>query len=201
MRIVRTAGVIAACLGTLGTLGGCGLGRISPEIVELYDMADPAGVIEIEVDRDGSIREMEADIDPADLPAAVRAAAMAMAPGGTITGAEREFTLTAPAWEVKIDDAGVAKEFVVDEQGNVIESEREIARAEAPAAVLAAADAAVAGGEFVSVEVIEHGTGTEYHVKKARGGARYKVVVAPDGTVLRAVREQRAEIEIPLAGT
>ncbi|MFG0318571.1 MAG: hypothetical protein ACF8XB_14950, partial [Planctomycetota bacterium JB042] len=182
---VRTAGGIAVCLGTLGilgTLGGCGLGRISPEIVELYDMAEPGGVIEIEVDRDGSIREMEADIDPADLPAAVRDAAMAMAPGGTITGAEREFTLTSPAWEVKIDDAGVAKEFVVDEKGNVIESEREIPRAEAPPAVLRAADEAVVGGDFVSVEVIEHGSGTEYHVKKSRGGARYKVVVAPDGT-------------------
>ena len=36
------------------------------------------------------------------------------------------------------------------------------------------------------------------HVKKLKDGASYKIVLARDGTVIRKVREARAEIEIPL---
>ena len=38
-----------------------------------------------------------------------------------------------------------------------------------------------------------------YHVKSTLKGGSYKVIVSPEAKVLRRVREQRAEIEIPLA--
>jgi len=57
---------------------------------------------------------------------------------------------------------------------------------------------AIPGGSVKSVERIEHGDAVEYHVKLGRGGASYKVVLGPKGTVRRKVREAKVELEIPL---
>ena len=47
----------------LTLLASCsGLGSVPPEVVELYDTATPDGAIEIEIERDGSVRELEADV-------------------------------------------------------------------------------------------------------------------------------------------
>ena len=62
----------------------------------------------------------------------------------------------------------------------------------------AAADRAVPAGQRTSVEVITRGAARAYHVKKRDRDARYKIEIELDGTVVRAVREARAEIEIPL---
>lgn len=182
---------VAACASS-------GLGEMPTELIDLYDQALPTGVIEIEVERDGTIREIEADVPGEAVPARALDAALAAVPGSEITGAERELHTEGYFWEVKLIADGRAWEVVTDEEGEVHEIEQEIDRSEAPAAVLVGADAAVPGGSFVSVELITHGSEREYHVKKDRDGARFKIVLAPDGAVLRAVREQRAEIEIPL---
>lgn len=168
------------------------------DLVELYDVASSEGVIEMELGRNGTFLEMEAEIAVAMLPDFARAAALDRAPGAQITGAEREFRSGGRAWEVKLIHEGRAWEIIVDEEGEVVEVEKELQRSEAPAAVLEAADRAIDGGSFRSVEVIERGEEREFHVKKTREGASYKIVLAPDGTVLRKVREQRAEIEVPL---
>ena len=175
------------------------LGRVPTSLVELYDQAAPDGMIELEIDRDGTIREMEADVPPSMLPDWVLVTARAAAPGGTVTGAEREIKAEGSVWEVKMTWEGRGWEFVIGDGGTVLESEKELQRSEAPAAILEAADRAIEGGAFKSVELIERGEATEYHVKKTRDGASYKIVLAPDGTVTRKVREARAEIEIPLA--
>jgi uncharacterized membrane protein YkoI len=177
--------------------GSKGLGTMPVGIVELYDGAQPDGLMEIELARDGTVLEMEADVPPDALPAAVRSAAMARLPGGTITGAERELHPEGRFWEVKLTHQGREWEVICDDAGKVVETEQGLRREEAPAAVLAAADQAVAGS-FKSVELIEGRSGTSYHVKKTMGGASYKIVISPEGKVLRKVREQRAEIEIPL---
>lgn len=184
----------------LGALASCsGLGGVPKSLVDLYDQAKPDGVIEIEIGRDGSIREMEAEIPADDLPPAVRAAMLAQAPQAKVTGAERELQQDGNFWEVKVQKEGRAWEFVFNDRGELIESEQEIDKDQAPAGVLAAADRTVAGGTFKSIERVQRGSETEYHVKKEQDGVSYKVVLAPDGTVKRAVREHRAEIEIPLA--
>jgi len=177
---------------------GCsGLGGVR-DLVELYDQAAPDGLIEIELDRDGQVIEMEAEIAPDDLPANVREAAMAAMPGGMLTGAEREFNQRGRGWEVKRTVDGRAVEVVVDDAGTVLETERELMRSEAPAAVLTAAENRIQGGVFRSVERVQRGEIEEYHVKLTRDGASYKIVLDPDGTIRRAVREARGEIEIPL---
>lgn len=175
------------------------LGSVPDEVVVLYDQATPTGLIELEIDRSGRIREMEADVPVQDVPRIVADAALRYLPAGRVTGAEREFTAFGDAWELKFDVQGVAWELVVDEQGRIIEEEQEIDLLSAPAAVIATSEAVIPDSLLLSVEVIRRGDETEYHVKRQRFGASYKVVVAPDGFLLRAVREARAEIEIPLA--
>jgi hypothetical protein len=193
--------VLAVSLFLSAGLCSCtGLG--SSSLVDLYDRASPTGMIEIEMERNGAIKEIEAEISPTELPTIVRDAAMQRAPGGTITGAEREINQDGKCWEVKMNYQGRGWEFIVDDMGKILETEKELRRNEAPAAVLTAADEAIPGGAFVSVEVIETmsagKTKTCYHVKKTRDGASYKIVLAEDGKVLRKVREAKAEIEIPL---
>ena len=175
-----------------------GLGRLPAELVELYDAAAEDGMMEIEANRDGAIIEIEADIPVADLPEEIRAAAKKQLPGGRITGAEIEIVAGRRGYEVKMAKNGVAYEFVFGPDGKLLETERSLKRSEAPAAVLAAAQGAIEGGTFKSVEIIEVGGETLYHVKLMRGGSSYKVELAKDGTIRRAVREARAEIEIPL---
>ena len=81
----------------------------------------------------------------------------------------------------------------------MLETEKSLTPDEAPAAVLEAAERAVPRSSFKSVEIISHVSGhQEYHVKRTRNGASYKVVLHTDGRVIRKVREHRAEIEIPL---
>jgi hypothetical protein len=170
-----------------------------PELVELYDMAAPDGMIELELERDGSIREIEADIPIEALPENIKQAALDRAPGAQITGAEREFQGSTRTWEVKLVHEGRAWEFVIDEEGAIRETEKELRPEEAPAAVLQGADLAMPQGIRKSVEEIRRGDVVEYHVKKDQGGASYKIVLDAEGKVTRHVREHRAEIEIPLA--
>jgi hypothetical protein len=175
-----------------------GLGSMPVGVVELYDGAKPDGLLEVELARDGTVLEMEADIPLDALPAPIRAAALARLPGASITGAEREMHADGRFWEVKLNHEGRGWEVICDDAGQVVETEQELRRDEAPAAVLAAADQAIAGGSFRSVERIEGRSCTSYHVKKLKDGASYKIVLSPEGQVLRKVREQHAEIEIPL---
>lgn len=199
--------------GTRHLLGLCALalllpacqsvvpGRFRPfdqNLTRLYDQASPDGMIEIELQRNGRIEEMEADIDVSALPANVLAAARKASQGATITGAEIELQQGGDFYEVKLHYEGRDWELVIDGKGNVIETEKELDQSEAPGAVIQAAAEAIPGSALKSVEVIESADMTEYHVKRLRDGASYKVVLAPDGTVKRAVREARAEIEIPL---
>lgn len=170
-----------------------------PELTTLYDEVAMDGAMELELERDGSFLELEADVPLDRVPDTLMAAFRAAFPDGRPTGAEREVQDGVWTWEVKFVSGGRAMEIVLDEGARILEVERELTTAEAPAAVLAASERAVPDSVFVSVESIEAGGGTTYHVKRTRGEARYKIVLAPDGTVRRKVREVLAEIEIPLA--
>lgn len=170
-----------------------------PELTTLYDEVALDGAMELEMERDGTFLELEADVPLERVPETLMAAFRAAFPEGRPTGAEREVQDGVWTWEVKFVSGGRAMEIVLDEGARILEVERELTTAEAPAAVLTASEQAVPGSVFVSVESIEAAAGTTYHVKRTRGEARYKIVLSPDGAVLRKVREVLAEIEIPLA--
>lgn len=190
--------LIPLCLLAGACRSSSDLGRVPTSIVDLYDQGSPDGVLEIELDRDGTLREIEVDIGPGELPPPVREAALARQPGGVITGAERELTSRGAAWEVKITHEGRRWEYVMDDAGRVLETEKELLPDEVPQAVSDAAEAAMPGGVVVSVEIVESAEHVEYHVKRLIDGATYKLVVAPNGRLIRKVREARAELEIPL---
>lgn len=172
--------------------------RVPSELVMLYDEASPTGVIEIELNRDGTVAEMEVETPVDAIPREILDAAETVLPGGTVTGAELEIVDRRRCWEVKKRIGDLDYELVFDADGRLLERESEIRREDAPAAVFTAAEAALPGGNFKSVERIEVGPTTVYHLKYEIDGATYKLVIEPDGDVVRRVREQRAEIEIPL---
>lgn len=182
------------------TATGCAsnLGSVPSTVIELYDMARPDGIIEIEINREGSITAIEAEISPEELPIHTREAALARTPGGKITGAEREVMATGSAWEVKVHHDGRDWEFVIGDDATIMEMEKELRRDEAPAVVLEASDRELPSARFKSVELIQRGEEQEFHVKKLLDGATYKLVLSPEGKLIRKVREHRAEIEIPL---
>ena len=112
----------------LAVLAACqtpGPGHVSNDIVELYDLALPAGMLEFEYDRDGNLLEAEADIDPRDLPRVVLAAAENAYPGIRVTGAEREVQEGEGVWEVKFVHEGRAMELVIVRHARPIREERE----------------------------------------------------------------------------
>ena len=168
-------------------------------LVELYDIAQPNGIIELELERDGTLLEIEADVPLTALPRNVLEAAAKAFPGARFTGAEREVQGDVRGWEVKFELDGLGGEVVTDDAGNVRETEREVREADVPPAVLAASAAAVPDSALKSTELVQRGTLRTYHVKRLRDGASYKIVLTPAGEVVRKVREARAEIEIPLA--
>lgn len=198
MTLSITCAMFTSCAGVARSATADELGRVPIQVVELYDLAAPDGVMELEIDREGRLREIEVDVRVEELPAIVADAALRHLPAGRVVGAERELTSKGSAWEVKFDVGGRKWEVVVDEQGRIVETEQSLGLSEAPAVVLAAAERAIPNALLLSVELIRRGDESEYHVKRERLGVSYKVVVAPDGRVMRRVREARAEIEIPL---
>ena len=189
---------LALLLAPLAACASHGVGAVSGNLVQLYDQASPDGVIELEIDRKGIIREMEADVSVTTLPIAVRDAALKEARGARIVGAEREIAQGWNGWEVKLEWQGRDMELVYDDEVNLRQKEVQLLRSEAPGAVLIGADQAIPGGEFLGVERVETGRELEFHVKKLLNGASYKIVLEEDGSLIRKVREARAELEIPL---
>jgi len=199
---MRRAALALVCVLATITATGCqqGIGRVDPRVVSLYDDALVDGSMEIEIDRDGSVRKVEAEIAVDELPRNALDAARAARPGAIVVGAERDlFRDGTEAFEVQLRDGDVTIEVVVDAFGNVVETETTISRDEAPLSVLRGAEAALPGGAFQSIERVERRGDVTYHVKKNLNGASYKLVLDASGTVRRIVREARAEIEIPIA--
>lgn len=199
------ASLLIAALALLASCSSTGVSNAAGRLVEYYDLGLPTGAIELEIERDGSVREMEVEVDIATVPEAVRAAAERRLPDGRLVGAEREANADGEFWELKLIADGVEWQFVIDEDGDeVLESEQPIAPDSAPEGVVGNAASLLRSlvgeeGALKSVDQISRGDEvTEYHIKFTIAGASYKVVCDASGATRRAVREHRAEIEIPL---
>lgn len=177
---------------------GCATGRFPADTAANARLAAPDGLIEFAVDDRGGVLEVEFHVPLAALPAEVRAAAEREMPGGQVLDCEKEYHGRKVYWEVTKRIGGREQEVLFDGSGKPVGWEIEVDAASAPAAVLQAADEAV-GGSRTKVEEIRDGEKrlVEYHVKKTDRGVRYKLVVTPEGKVLRIWREMKAEIEVP----
>ncbi len=198
MRNVKWIILPVALFALIGCAGS--LGKLPPVMVEMYDQGKPDGWMEIEADRKGRIQSIECDIPVEALPAEIKAAAEAELPGARITGAEWERMGKHDGYEVKLAKGGREYELVYRKDGTLIEKEVSLRRGEEPAGVIQAALDTVPGSRFKSVERIERvEEGADvYHVKVIANNASYKIELDGSANVLRAVREARAEVEIPL---
>jgi uncharacterized membrane protein YkoI len=187
---------LALALALCGCRSTDEIGEMPDPVLEMLREGLPGGTLEMEVEDDGDIVGMEVDVPVESVPARVMNAAKSRLPNGLVTGAEHERIGRREAWEVKMWYQGTDYEFVITADGKLIESEETIDRYDCPEAVRAAADQAVPGGLTKSYEIVRRGGETLYHVKRLKDGASYKVSIAPDGRVLRTVREAKVEIEV-----
>lgn len=163
------------------------------------DDARVATKIEIQMDKAGRIGEIEFHVDPARVPAAVRAAMDALHPGGPFTGAEKERQDGVLYYELTREVNGLEVEAMFTPDGKLHSEEIEVAEAAVPGAVKAAVATAYPDATVSKWESIHNAARAlvEYHVKLVSGGQKVKVMVTPGGAITGAMLEVPAEIEVP----
>lgn len=161
--------------------------------------AQSAEMIEVSVDSNGRPLETEFHVSPDEVPAVVREAMDRLHPGGSATGAEKEYVGSSLYWEITKSVDGREVEAMFHPDGTLHSQELEVAADAVPDAVRSAvADTKL--GDVTKWEEIRDAEGAlvEYHVKLSSAGKNYKLRVAAAGTVLAVLREVPAEIEIPI---
>jgi hypothetical protein len=157
----------------------------------------PDGRIEMGFAKDGAMEDVEFHVPYGDLPAPIREKLDALLPGGEVLDAEVEYSPSGQQFEVTKKIDGKEAEVLVDARGEVVSWELQVDEAAVPEAVRKAAGSAT-GGTVTQYEEIRDGAKAliAYHVKKDEGGIRWKIEIAPDGTVRYVRREVVAEIEV-----
>lgn len=191
------AGIVwlAACVGCAG-IGGH---RVPKDIASLAQDTKMGGELAFEIDADGKIIGMDAEVDPSTVPAVCRKAADRHFPGGRVTGAEKEWNEGQFYWEVVKDIDGQRVEILMNEDGSLAGHEMALRNNEVPPGVVEAATRVVPNGRLDVVERVtgpEAKYGEEYHVKIAIGGEQLRVGVG-GGKVIRIVRKIHADFRVP----
>ncbi|MGA2915024.1 MAG: PepSY-like domain-containing protein [Sedimentisphaerales bacterium] len=136
-----------------------------------------------------------------ELPKAVRAAIKALYPAGKVEKSEMKKKCL-ELYEVKLDDNGVEKEIMLDEEGTVVTVETK----EKPDALPAAVEKAAASkGKIVQAEKkIVHAKYklvkldapvTKYEVKVEKKGKTIELKIADDGKILKEEEEKKEKKE------
>ncbi len=185
--------LVVLCAGCAGT-------RMSSDLMDLAQSTRPGGTFHIEFGADGRLVEAGAEVPLDTAPEACRAAADAAFPGGRQTGAERLRAGDGAMWMIAKQVDGRPIEILVTDDGTVRGGEEVLARSAWPAAVVAAAEAAVPGATLERVERVwgAEARGAEaYHVKFDAGGDSVRVSLTADAAVVRVVRRLRAQVRVP----
>jgi hypothetical protein len=173
--------------------------RVPKEIASLAQDTKMGGELAFEIDADGRIIGMDAEVDPSTVPEVCRKAADKHYPGGRVTGAEKEWNDGKLYWEVVKDINGQRVEILMNADGSLAGHEMALRKNEYPPEVVAAARAAVPNGRLDAVERVtgpEAKLGEEYHVKIDVGGEQLRVGVG-GGKVVRIVRKIHADFRVP----
>jgi hypothetical protein len=173
--------------------------RLPAVILEFANATVPGGSFELEVDADGTVYGIEAEIPLDQVPQACRDHAEKLVPGGTSVGAEREWAAGEVYHEVLREKDGVRHEILMKDDGTVVGTEESLPQG-APAAVLKAVEAAFPGSRLVVAEKVtgvEARGADEFHVKVEIDGEVQRVSVSPEGKVLRVLRKMKAEVRVP----
>jgi len=174
--------------------------KIPAELVAIAQQTKAGGLFEFEMDAAGTVLGFSCEIAPSSVPKACVDAAEKAAPGGKVTGAEKEVMAGVTYFEVLKEIDGRSIEILLTPDGKVAGREDELKLADVPKNVLDAANAAVPAGEVVAVEKVtgpEALGATEHHVKKKVEGEILRISVLESGKVGRVLRKLRAEVKIP----
>jgi hypothetical protein len=177
-------------------VGGKSVGK---SIASLAQDTKMGGELAFEIDENGKIIGMDAEVDPSTVPQVCREAADRHYPGGRVTGAEKEWNGGKIYWEVVKDINGQRVEILMNKDGSLAGHEMALRTNEYPADVVAAARAVAPNGRLVAVERVtgpEAKKGEEYHVKIDVKGEQLRVGVG-GGKVVRVVRKIKADFRVP----
>jgi hypothetical protein len=163
------------------------------------DDALNAKKIEMTMSAQGKPMEVEFHISPSEVPPAVREAMDRLHPGGAFTDAEKEWYKGKLYYELAREVKGMEVEAMFTPDGQLFQQEIEVPQSKVPAGVQTAARAALSGGKVSKWEEIRDGNNAllEYHVKMARGGKNFKLMITTGGRVMAVYREIPSEIEVP----
>lgn len=181
--------------------GGCAWTgcHVSRDLVELARQTRTGGEFVIEVAEDGQVINADAQVEMSSVPKAILEAAERELPGPAVD-AEREIAIGVRYWEIEKKVDGRTIELMIDDAGNLLGKEEELAKANWPEAIVKAVNHAVPEGQITTIELVtgpEALGGTEYHVKKDLGKEILRISVLKDGTVTRYVRKIRGEFKPP----
>lgn len=159
-----------------------------------------ANSVELQIGPDGSTREIEYMLPADAVPEAVEVAMDRLHPGGTTTGAEKEYDGDTVYWELTktIDGFGVEAMFLAD--GTLHSSEAQVPASAIPQKVRTLVQESGWGAVNTWEHILDaRGELVEYHAKTTREGRSYKLVISPKPALREVWREVEAEVELPVA--
>lgn len=126
-------------------------------------------------------------LDRKDLPPAVEAVLQQATLGRRVHGLEleRRERNGQPVFLADLDIDGVEHEFTIDEQGKVLESERDLALSELPAAVTTGIQTALPGAILMEAEYRTRDGRAVYEVELRLDRHRHELLVGEDGGIVR----------------
>ncbi len=163
-------------------------------------VARDAASLEVQVDGDGNLCEVEYHLAPSKVPENIRKAMLALHPGAQLTDAEREENGGEWFWELAGQTGGYEVEAMFHADGSLHSEEIQVPADRVPGGVRESIARLWPGAPVKAWEEIRNEARAilEYHVKLESGAWKLKVMVAPNGSILGAVREIASEIEVPI---
>jgi len=127
----------------------------------------------------------ETRIKRSELPPAVEKAVAEQAKVGTLRGLSKEIEHGKTFYEAELTINGHGRDVLIDEAGQVVEVEEEIAFDALPASVKEGLRSSTVGGEIVKVETLmKYGELVAYEAAVKTNGKRTEIKVGPDGKKL-----------------
>jgi len=131
------------------------------------------------------MQAQEKKIKRSDLPAAVEKTVAEQSKGATIKGFDSEVENGKKIYEAEMTVNGHGKDISMDEKGNIIEIEEEVAIASLPPAVKEGLTKAAGKGTIEKVEALtKKGKLVAYEAQVKTGTKKSEVQVGPDGKKL-----------------
>jgi len=132
-----------------------------------------------------SAQDHEKKVKRSDLPAAVEKAVVEQSQGSTIRGFSQEKENGKTFYEAELMTKGHSKDVLIDENGNVVEVEEQVAMDSLSPSVGAALQAKAGGGKIVKIESLtKKGKLVAYEAQVRANGRKSEIQVGPQGESL-----------------